>query len=316
MLSSTDALDADATRAELWRRYDAGLMSAEVVEQRLQLVDRAGGNAEALGAALDGVIPASRRLRAPRNRSLWALAFLVLAIGGVVGASAWYLSGRDGSVTGSGQSGSGFGFATIETLPGVGLPGGPITTVPPGDAASCVAADDMLKTNEGIERPPGADSDTPLFENLLTPTPPAIEGYEVVVDEERVGPESDSAWSIAAGSNPMPSRTWARTYVGDDTVEIRAFLYDNAKTALLAGRDTFVTGVCQFGTVPAIVDDLPGSYVVTSTTLQPTAYTGFTFGPVRVVVAAFNPDLEAAKAHAIAVTKAERDAWLAAVPPG
>jgi hypothetical protein len=200
---------------------------------------------------------------------------------------------------------------TVEPLPAPLPP--PIPPAAPGQAASCPAADKATEAQDTL--PPETPFDSPQSDHLLADPPPAMDGYDVTFDAEQTGGETDSAWSVAAGSNPPPTRTWVRNRQGDDDrVEIHAYLYDSHATAMAVGHDSFVNGVCNFSNgAPTPVDGLPGAFVLTVTTLAPTAYTGFTLGPVRVVVAAFNSDLELARTHAITVAKAEHDA-LAAVP--
>jgi hypothetical protein len=306
MTSTTEPVaDRGAARGELWRRFDAGLIDADQLEARLQLVDRAA-NGTALAAAVDGRLPARRRVRpgtlymAGRTAVAVVGAILLLA-GGMA-----FLAIRDARTSTNAPAATAL---TLPALQGPVVP--PVAPVAPGQAASCPAADAATASQDPL--PPETAFDAPQSDHLLADPPPAVDGYEVTYDAEQTGAETDSAWSVAAGSNPAPSRTWVRTRQGDDRVEIHAYLYDSHATAMAVGHDAFVTGVCNFNGLPVPVDGLPGSYVLTVTTLEPTAYTGFTLGPVRVVVAAFDADLELARTHAIAVAKAEHDA-LAALP--
>jgi ferric-dicitrate binding protein FerR (iron transport regulator) len=79
-------MDPSEARSELWRRYDDGALSAEEVEARLSLLERADGDEPALRAALDGPIPVHRR-RSVRRAALAGLLAVVLG-GAVVGVVA------------------------------------------------------------------------------------------------------------------------------------------------------------------------------------------------------------------------------------
>jgi hypothetical protein len=157
----------------------------------------------------------------------------------------------------------------------------------------------------------GSGADTPASDHLLVDPAPDVEGYEVVLDAEQLDAETDAAWLVTANSNPAPTRTWVRTRAGEDSVAVHAYLYESSAVALATSHDLLVEDVCRFGTVPQPVEDYRNGWLTFSVSDESIAYSGFTFGPVRVVAACFNADLEVAEAHVVAVLEAEYEALVA-----
>lgn len=249
-------------REELWRRYDAGGLTAGELDARLKAVDHAGADPVALTAAVEGALPRRHRDLTPLLAVLAVVA--VVVIGGVI-AMLRDDGGDDGRViatNGTGQAGP---------LP-IPLPA-PIPECPEGDDA--VAAVDAV----GAETPP---------ENPALLSGPAFlpEGYEVG-DEDAIAPgsDNDAAFSLYAG-DPPPVDILGRELVGPIDVSMRAFRYESVDAAAAAARGVARSGVCNFDAEAFSMPDRPEiTGAVVRGPIPATAFAGFRQGDRRFVVA-------------------------------
>ena len=294
-------LDGRSAREELWRRYDAGSLTAKELESRLRAVDRAGDD-HALQQALDAPLTTTD----PRRRALLIGGIAVVLLAAVAVPLVFLDGDADGGVTRSTGTTGGEQVAPITPL-------GP--TVVPQPVADC----EELEAAQA--RVDAANIDEPPSNPALLSDPPALpEGYRVDDDEE-LGPgtDPDIAMQINAGT-PLPVAIQARTLSGDLDVSMRSFEYASADDATAAGRSVLGQGVCTYGAEGFEVPGRPelvGSVV--EGPIPPTAFVGFRIGERRFtvsVVAAGNPDtgtvddedLEAAKALAATIAGLELDA--------
>ena len=302
-----------SAREELWRRFDAGAITAEELDARLRLVDRAAADPDpaALRHALDGPVPRARRRSTQRGAiAAAALVALVIAALGI----RWALGGDngDGDRDGDGVTAGG----SSETTPPVPMPLPPPPAVP-GGAPDCPELDDALAAFEAI------DADEPAANPALLSEPPALpEGY-TVSDEDPITPGTDPniAMSVNAGT-PPPEEILGRDVVGDLLVTMRTYRYSSAADAEAAARNVLQQAICSY--TPEGFD-VPGRPEITgsvvSGVIPTTAFAGFRLAERRysvAVVAASDDetDIEAARQLAGTIAGLELDAARTPPPPG
>lgn len=228
-------MDQAGARAELWRRFDAGDITARELEQRLQLVDAAGDDEGSIGRALDGTIPL-RRQQIVRHAGVGAAAVVAVAalvLGTVTLARA--MSGDDADPAG----GAGGGVPVAPRV-GVAVAAPPLPDI---ELAECPDPENQLV----------ATAEGPLATRLLTDPPFVPEGYELAEDEVVTpGQDPDADMGVAAGT-PAPDEIAGRTLDGDLPVVMRAFRYATHEDALVAGRAATESGCAnaiEFFTAP------------------------------------------------------------------
>lgn len=291
------AVDHAGGRAELWRRYDAGELSADELEARLGLLDRAAaGDTAAVEAALDGPVPLRRRASSRRMALGAAGAFAVVAlVAGVV-------------VVAGALGGDGGGTATVAG----GAPAGAGPTVvvaPPAPAPPC----------EDLAPAVDVSGEAPATEALLSDPPFVPDGYEHAGDDDvEPGFDTDIAMSTAAG-NPPPVEIAARELDGDLVVRMRAFRHASPEDARGAAASV-ADSACSFGATRFEIADRPElAGTVVSGPIPTTAFASWTLGDRRFIVAVESggedpDDLAEAQALAGAVAGAELDAARGAAP--
>jgi hypothetical protein len=294
-------MDRAGGRAELWRRYDAGELTADELEARLRLVDRVDDDADvdAVRAAVDGPVPLRRRRSTRRVALVAAAALGALALLGGVLVVADAVSDDGGGAT-TPFAGSGFAgpVGTVVVDPGV----------PPPPPVAC----EDLAPREDIS---GEAAANPA---LLSDPPFAPEGYEHG-DDDAVAPgtDPDIAMSTAAG-NPLPVEIAARELDGDLVVRLRTFRFastDDARASAASVSDS----ACSFGATRFDVPDRPEiAGTVVSGPIPTTAFASWHLGDRRFIVAVESegddPD-DLAEAQALAGTIAAAELESARTPP-
>jgi hypothetical protein len=288
-------MDGAQARAELWRRYDAGDVSAAEVETRLQLLDRAGDDEAAVRRALDGRLSLAHRARGRRTVVLAALALLLVGGTGVV-AVAKGDNGASPTAT-SVFNGGGAGPVIVDRGVAVDVAVEPFPPPPPPE---CLPEE---------EAPADPEGELPANPSLLSDPAFVPEGYEIDDDDDMApGFDPDLAMSTASG-NPAPVEIRARELAGDLVVRIRGWRYDDAATASEAGRSTLAIA-CQY-TVDSNRDEANPQILVSlvSGPIPDTAFAGFQVGERRVLVSVETAgDEDAARALAAEIARAEYDA--------
>jgi hypothetical protein len=287
-------LDAAEARRVLWARYDAGETTADELEARLRLLDRAGDE-RTVTAALDAPVPLRRRRGARRlGAAVMVVTLVVAVVAGVVLAF-----GGDDSA--AGPTGLPVG---VETTIVVGaVPAGP---APPPDCPQAELADDP--------------TDPAANPALLSEPPFLPEGYQVDDDDAiEPGTDPDISMSVAAG-DPLPVEIRARVLDGDLAVRMRTFRYSDDAASADAAVAAALSG-CSFSGERFDVPDRPeiGGTIV-SGPIPTTVFAGWRLGDRRFIVAVEpgtdEPDeLEAAKDLAGAIAAAELDAARNPPPP-
>ena len=306
------AMDRADARRRLWDRYDAGEVTADEVEARLVLLDRAGDDDEsAVRAAVEGPLPL--RQRAAHRRTFAALAVAVVVLLLVGGA---FLAGEDGDGTPTATSGanaaSGSEIVVVAGPAPIPLPPGP--TFVPGNEV-IVGPDPPPPGAPDCETPEVAEvpTDAPVNPSLLSDPPFLPEGYELDDDDDiEPGTDPDVSMSIAAGS-PLPEEIRARVLDGDLSVRMRAFRYADGDAAAASGRAAAASG-CQYAADPFEVPDRPeiGASVITGV-IPTTAFASWRLDDRRFIVAVESDgddpeDVEEARLLAGAIAAAELDA--------
>ena len=300
------AVDPADARQRLWERYDAGQASAEEVEARLVLLDRAGDDVDAIRAAVDGPIPLRRRVASRTGIAIGLAVLVLLLIGGAV------VAGEDGGGTPTATSNGGPSGGVVVNNPIPALPAPP--ALPPGptvvEAGVAVAGEPAeCATADTAEVP----TDAPANPALLSEPAFVPEGYEVD-DDETITPGSDAdvTMSIAAG-DPLPDEIRARVLGGDLGVRMRAWRYADAAAAGDAARAAALAG-CSYDAQPFEVAGRPeiGGSVVTGV-IPTTAFASWRLDDRRFMVAveSFTDDpehVEEARQLAGAIAAAELDA--------
>ena len=297
---ATEAREAGEARRALWARYDAGELTANELDARLNLVDRAGDDPAALERALTGPL---RTGSGGRRRTLGLIggaAFVMVVVGGAL------LREEDPGSSGPTIATGGTGAVVVP----------PPIFEPP--VVECAELDDFLDFFAGL------DENAPPANPALLSDPVALpEGYSVG-DEEDItqGTDPDVAMSVTAG-NPPPVEILARTLIGPLPVTMRSFVYDSAESAGTAGADVLRQGVCTYGIERYDVPDRPeilGSVV--SGPIPTTAFAGWRLGERRFSVAVQvgvdgDPEaLAAAQSLAGTIAGLELDAARTPPPPG
>lgn len=286
----------------LWQRYDEGGLPAEELDARLQMVDAAGDNPDALERALHGPVqtPRSRRRRLLpiAGAAVLVIAAVALSLGETDGGSSAPLTTRDTT-----------GNAGVTTIPG---------PLPLPAVEDCPELDDYLAQFEAI------DEETPPANPALLSEPAALpEGYSLGDEEDLVpGSDPDIAMNVSAGT-PAPIEILARSLTGELKVTMRSWRYATPDEAGEAARSVAAQGVCTYDLQPFDVPDRPeinGSVV--SGPIPTTAFAGFRMAERRfsvAVVAAVEGDeaaTEAARQLAGAIAAMEYDAARRPPPPG
>jgi hypothetical protein len=295
------AMDRAEARAELWRRYDAGEISARDVEVRLGLLERAGDDESALRDALERRVPPHRR--ASTRRAIVAGA-AVIAVLLLAGAAVAVVGGGDDDAISTGGSGrfpenpvpfeGGGAVATIVVEPGVAPP-------PPPDCP------------EGERQQAGAD-EAAASPALLSDPPFLPEGYELDGDDDAIiaGNDPDLTMSVAAG-DPLPVEILARVLDGDLPVRMRAFRHEDPEHASAAVAAS-ARSACGYAATYFEVPDRPeiGGAVVTGV-IPTTAFASWQLGDRRFLVAVEaegdgEDDIEEARVLAGLIAGGELDA--------
>ena len=258
--------DKAEARRILWARYDAGAVTADEVESRLLLLDRAAdGDETAIAAALDGPVPMRRRAAAHPKVLIVVAVGLALALGA-------------GVVIASGDRGDGTRTATSGERSVPPFPGEVATTV----VGFAGGAEDAACADLDVAPPAGERASSP---SLLSNPPFLPEGYEVDDDETiEPGTDGDPSMSVAAG-DPLPIDIRARSLDGRLLVRMRTFIHASVEDADAAAASLEVTA-CGYGATPFDVPDRPeiNGTVVTGV-IPTTAFAGWRLGERRFLVA-------------------------------
>ena len=264
--------EADARR-RLWERYDAGEMTADEVEARLVMLERAGDDEGAQRDALEGPVPLRQRVRARR------VVVIAAALVGVAllatGAAAVATGGDD-----DGDGGDGSNGVTPTTFPGGVILEGDIAVPRP---IPLPAPETTIVDCPEREEPDSADE--PAANPALLSDPPFLpEGYESDGDQDIVPGNDDATMTISAG-NPLPVEILARALVGDLPVRMRTFRYADAEEASASSEDSF-RAACQYAPAYFDIPEHPeiGGAVV-SGVIPETAFASWQLGDRRFIVA-------------------------------
>lgn len=259
-----------AAREELWRRYDAGVVTASELDARLVRVDRAGDDPAELAAALDG--PVGRAYDLGTNRRLILAAIVVAVAVFLLSSIVWLV--RDGDDPGTGARTTATGNAEPVPVP-LPLP------LPPGadPEADCAEGDDAVAAMVAI--------DTPAENPALLSDPAALpEGYDVAEEDTiAVGTDPNIAMAVYSGI-PNPVEILGRDVAGPLLVTMRAFRYESPDAAKAAAEGVVRTGVCNYDLQGFSLPDRPEiTGAVVQGVIPTTAFASFRIGDRRVVVA-------------------------------
>jgi len=290
------AVDRAGGRAELWRRYDAGDLSADELEVRLRLLDRtADGDDAAVRAAIDGPVPLRRRGSTRRVALVVAVAVGAAAVLGSIVVVADAVSDGGGATASGGFVASGF-----------------VGAVPPAPPPPPIVDGPAVAECEDLAAEVDISGESPASDALLSDPPFVPEGY-AHGDDDAVDPgfDTDIAMSTAAGT-PPPVEIAARELDGDLVVRLRTFRFASPEDAR-GSAQSVSDSACSFGATRFEIPDRPElAGTVVSGPIPTTAFASWIMGDRRFIVAVESEgddpdDLAEARALAGTIAAAELD---------